>query len=206
MLLKSDLSAFGSLNTLHLSFNIELGYSYSTSSFLLKSPMMTLPSSVSSNPPLEGRNIVCSLIACTQRWFCCRNSCFQQNAASTCSHFPRFPRILKPNRFSLLAHSAHKVKRSPFLAPNCRLNVSPRAKGRIGDCMAKPMLHDKTHTAWQKSCSMSFAMPWHYPWMHGKTHVCYALAYPWLLPCSDQILLSFWKLDLYCHVIMFNYV
>ena len=38
MLLKSDLSAFGSLNTLHLSFNIELGYSYSTSSFLLKSP------------------------------------------------------------------------------------------------------------------------------------------------------------------------
>ena len=23
----------------------------------------------------------------------------------------------------------------------------PRAKGRIGDCMAKPMLYDKTHTA-----------------------------------------------------------
>ena len=44
---------------------------------------------------------------------------FQQNAAFTC--------ILPANWFSLLDHSAHKVKRSPFLAPNCRLNVWERS-------------------------------------------------------------------------------
>ena len=53
------------------------------------------------------------------KWLCYGTPSFQQNAAFTC--------ILPANWFSLLDHSAHKVKRSPFLAPNCRLNVWERS-------------------------------------------------------------------------------
>ena len=53
------------------------------------------------------------------KWLFYGTPSFQQNAAFTC--------ILKANWFSLLDHSAHKVKRSPFLAPNCRLNVWERS-------------------------------------------------------------------------------
>ena len=41
------------------------------------------------------------------------------------------------------------------------------------------------HTAWQKSCCMSFAMASYFPWIHGKTHVSNALPYPWLFPCLN---------------------
>ena len=62
--------------------------------------------------------------AFAQRWLCFRNSRFEQNADFT---WAQFTRILKPNWFPLLEHSAHKVKRSPFLAPNCRLKVWERS-------------------------------------------------------------------------------
>ena len=56
--------------------------------------------------------------------------------------------------------------------------------------MAKPILYHKTHTAWQKSYCMSFAMPSYFPCIHGKTHVISALPYPWLFPCSNQSVTS----------------
>ena len=53
--------------------------------------------------------------------------CWAKRRGST---WAQFTRILKPNWFPLLEHSAHKVKRSPFLAPNCRLNVWERSTAR----------------------------------------------------------------------------
>ena len=66
----------------------------------------------------------------------------------------------------------------------------PLSQRQTSNGMAKPILYHKTHTAWQKSYCMSFAMPSYFPWIHGKTHVISAPSYPWLFPCSNLSLVS----------------
>ena len=67
---------------------------------------------------------------------------------------------------------------------------SPLSQRQTSNGMTKPILYHKTHTAWQKSYCMSFAMPSYFPWIHGKTHVISARPYPWLFPCSNLSLVS----------------
>ena len=67
----------------------------------------------------------------------------------------------------------------------------PLSQRQTSNGMAKPILYHKTHTAWQKSYCMSFAMPSYLPCIHGKTHVISAPPYQWLFPCSNQRL-TFW--------------
>ena len=67
---------------------------------------------------------------------------------------------------------------------------SPLSQRQTSNGMTKPILYHKTHTAWQKSYCMSFAMPSYFPWIHGKTHVISAPPYPWLFPCSNLSLVS----------------
>ena len=66
----------------------------------------------------------------------------------------------------------------------------PLSQRQTSNGMAKPILYHKTHTAWQKSYCMSFAMPSYFPCIHGKTHVISAPPYPWLFPCSNLSLVS----------------
>ena len=67
---------------------------------------------------------------------------------------------------------------------------APLSQRQTSNGMTKPILYHKTHTAWQKSYCMSFAMPSYFPWIHGKTHVISAPPYPWLFPCSNLSLVS----------------
>ena len=69
-------------------------------------------------------------------------------------------------------------------------NYSPLSQRQTSNGMTKPILYHKTHTAWQKSYCMSFAMPSYFPWIHCKTHVISAPPYPWLFPCSNLSLVS----------------
>ena len=69
-------------------------------------------------------------------------------------------------------------------------DTAPLSQRQTSNGMTKPILYHKTHTAWQKSYCMSFAMPSYFPWIHGKTHVISAPPYPWLFPCSNLSLVS----------------
>ena len=81
-------------------------------------------------------------------------------------------------------------KRLPLLKGFSILQITPLSQRQTSNGMTKPILYHKTHTAWQKSYCMSFAMPSYFPWIHGKTHVISALPYPWLFPCSNQSVTS----------------
>ena len=80
----------------------------------------------------------------------------------------------------------HKITNS-FRMRTCPAPLSQR---QTSNGMTKPMLYRKTHTAWQKTYCMSFAMPSYFQWIHGKTHVISAPPYPWLFPCSNLSLVS----------------
>ena len=75
-------------------------------------------------------------------------------------------------------------------APRPRMQEPPLSQRQTSNGMTKPMLYHKTHTAWQKTYCMSFAMPSYFPWIHGKTHVISARPYPWLFPCLNLSLVS----------------
>ena len=95
--------------------------------------------------------------------------------------------------FSMMTRSGATWLQSGFLAgpgTQLRVRVSPLSQRQTSNGMTKPILYHKTHTAWQKSYCMSFAMPSYFPWIHGKTHVISAPPYPWLFPCSNLSLVS----------------
>ena len=71
-----------------------------------------------------------------------------------------------------------------------QVTPTPLSQRQTSNGMTKPMMYHKTHTAWQKTYCMSFAMPSYFPWIHGKTHVISAPPYPWLFPCSNLSLVS----------------
>ena len=83
---------------------------------------------------------------------------------------------------------ANVIQSTLFFSTEMRL--SPLSQRQTSNGMTKPILYHKTHTAWQKSYCMSFAMPSYFPCIHGKTHVISAPPYPWLFPCSNLSLVS----------------
>ena len=102
----------------------------------------------------------------------------------------RYVRIIKQG---FCSHRCWKVLAEGFLprlAPAiveseiCRIiqivgkNLTPLSQRQTSNGMTKPILYHKTHTAWQKSYCMSFAMPSYFPCIHGKTHVFSAPPYP----------------------------
>ena len=68
--------------------------------------------------------------------------------------------------------------------------LPPLSQRQTSNGMTKSILYHKTHTAWQKSYCMSFAIPSYFPWIHGKTHVISASSYPWFFPCWNLSLVS----------------
>ena len=102
--------------------------------------------------------------------------------------------LLDENRSPLLNYAPYVEYLLSFGVQHIRtrqVREPPLSQRQTSNGMTKPMLYHKTHTAWQKTYCMSFAMPSYFPCIHGKTHVISAPPYPWLFPCSNQRL-TFW--------------
>ena len=113
-----------------------------------------------------------------------RNFCSSKRRLTRFVRVPPYEILVFPTNFIFFQGNEITLRGKKCTA------LSPLSQRQTSYGMTKPILYHKTHTAWQKSYCMSFAMPSYFPWIHGKTHVINAPPYPWLFPCSNLSLVS----------------